>query len=133
MLDRIHAAISRLKHSNSALYRIYCVIAVIMLISSLFAVLENSISPVKVVGDYFNSALFSNPQIICTPSQSNPEETVNLKRSQTFPNQVFSAYVKLSSYIQTLATNCHLGNILTYAADCQQMYFQIDLPPPSLL
>jgi hypothetical protein len=133
MLDQIQGGLYGLKTRNLILYQIYSVIAVIILVGSLFTVLDNSPGFIQDDQDYFASASSSDPQIICSIPQSNLLEIIKPKKTQSYPDQVFSTFLKSLNYARTQAPGCPPGYYYTCNFNCQQIYLLLDLPPPSLL
>jgi hypothetical protein len=133
MLDQIQGGLFGLKRRNLILYQIYSVIAVIILVGSLFAVLDNRPGFIQNDQDYFASATSSDPQIVCGIPQSNLLEIIKPKKTQSFPNQVFSTFLKSLNYSQAQAPGCLPGYYCTCNFNCQQIFLLLDLPPPSLL
>jgi hypothetical protein len=115
------------------LYQTFNLIAVIILLSSLFAALDDGRGTVQDDQRYITSAGSFAPQINCTIPQSNLLESLRPKKTNNYNTLAFSAVLKLASYCQAQAFDCQPVYSSTYFIDCQQVWLLLDLPPPSLL
>jgi hypothetical protein len=133
MLDQPQLGLNRLKRRNLILYQTFNLIAVIILLSSLSAALDNGPESTQDNQKYITSAGSSAPQINCSIPRTNILESVRPKKTLPYNKLVFTAVLKLSYQFQAQAYDCQPAYTCTYFIDCQQVCLLLDLPPPSLL
>ncbi len=133
MLDQPQLGLNRLRRRSLILYLTFNLMAVIILVSSLFAALDNTSGSIQDNQKYITSAGSSTPQINCSIPRSNLLESTRPKKTLSYNNLVFSAGLKLPYHLQAQAFDCQPTYTCTYFIDCQQVCLLLDLPPPSLL
>ena len=133
MTDRLPLEFKTPDKSTLLTSRIFSLIAVILLISSLFAVLSSNTGATEYQDNRFTSDSHSNSQFVGSVPPSGFVEINQSKRIPSFPNQVFYALMKSSCHLRTPVHNHPFNYPCTYTVDCHHLFLRLDLPPPSLL
>jgi hypothetical protein len=134
MLNQPQLGLNRLKRRSLILYQTFNLIAVIILLSSLVAALDNGQRSIQDDQVYVTSAGSSVPLINCNITRSNIIESIRPKKTISYNNNpVYSAVLKLGYSLQAQTFDFLPAYTCTYFIDCQQVFLLLDLPPPSLL